>query len=110
VSRNGWASEKSAGKLQNITPRTAFEILPHDAGYAEFVDDDTLELCGIQHRRVADENGDTVWKTLYLQFCRPKEVKRIKRRMARLKKSLTLMPKHRRKARRNNTICYVKPD
>jgi hypothetical protein len=83
----------------NNAPRPAFEILPHDAGYAPFVDDDTLELRCIQHRRIIDENGDAVWKTLYLQVCRPKEVKRIKRRMSQLKKSLTRIPKHRKATR-----------
>jgi hypothetical protein len=85
----------------NSPQRIAPECPPHDTGYAVFSDDPTLTLLGIQHRRVIDENGDTVWKTLYAQVCNVKEVKRIKRRMSQLKKSLTLMPKHRRKARRN---------
>jgi hypothetical protein len=83
--------------LHNITPRTAFEILPHDNGYAAFVDDPTLTLLGIQRRRIADENGDAVWKTLYLQVCNAKEVKRIKRRMSQLKKSCIVKYKHKRK-------------
>jgi hypothetical protein len=72
----------------------------HDPGYAEFVYDHTLELRGIQHRRVVDENCDTVWKTLYLQVCNAKEFKRIKRRAAQARKSMIVKFKPRRKATR----------
>ncbi len=81
---------------QGIAP----ECPPHDAGYAAFVDDPTLMLLGIQRRRVTDENGDVAFKTLYLQVCNRKEFKRIKRRVNQLKKSLTIMPKHKRKSTR----------
>lgn len=83
-------------KPQGIAP----ECPPHDSGYSAFVDDPTLTLLGIQRRRVVDENGDVAFVTLYRQVCNAKEFKRIKRRVNQLKKSLTIMPKHKRKATR----------
>jgi hypothetical protein len=76
-----------------------FEMPPHDPGYAPFADDPTLELIGIQHRRTTDEHGEITWKTLYLQVCNAKEVKRIRRRMNQLKKSCIVQYKHKRKSR-----------
>jgi hypothetical protein len=83
-------------KLTRITP----ECPPHDPGYAAFVDDPTLILAGIQRRRFTDENGDVAFKTLYLQVCNRKEFKRIKRRAAQARKSLTVTFKPKRKQRR----------
>lgn len=65
--------------------RPAFVVEAHDPGFGAFCDDDSVILAA-QHRRCADG----VFRTLYKQTLRAKELKKTKRRIAQRVKALRL--------------------